>query len=42
VAVVQGAAFGGALGPDQLLRHGDWCDDAQFCLSEVRIGLHRR
>ncbi len=39
LAVVQGAAFGGALGLISCCDMAIAADDAQFCLSEVRIGL---
>ncbi|KAF0865741.1 gamma-carboxygeranoyl-CoA hydratase [Pseudomonas sp. LD120] len=39
LAVVQGAAFGGALGLISCCDMAIGSDDAQFCLSEVRIGL---
>ena len=39
LAVVQGAAFGGALGLISCCDMAIGADDAQFCLSEVRIGL---
>ena len=39
LAVVQGAAFGGALGLISCCDMAIGTDDAQFCLSEVRIGL---
>ncbi|MEE4668545.1 gamma-carboxygeranoyl-CoA hydratase [Pseudomonas alliivorans] len=39
LAVVQGAAFGGALGLISCCDMAIASDDAQFCLSEVRIGL---
>ena len=39
LAVVQGAAFGGALGLAACCDIAIGADDAQFCLSEVRIGL---
>ncbi len=39
LAVVQGAAFGGALGLISACDMAIGADDAQFCLSEVRIGL---
>ena len=39
VAVVQGAAYGGALGLISCCDMAIGADDAQFCLSEVRIGL---
>ncbi|WP_434573233.1 gamma-carboxygeranoyl-CoA hydratase [Pseudomonas sp. Z3-8] len=39
LAVVQGAAFGGALGLINACDMAIGADDAQFCLSEVRIGL---
>ena len=39
LAVVQGAAFGGALGLISCCDMAIGADEAQFCLSEVRIGL---
>ncbi|MDZ4305677.1 MAG: gamma-carboxygeranoyl-CoA hydratase [Pseudomonas sp.] len=39
LAVVQGAAYGGALGLISCCDMAIGADDAQFCLSEVRIGL---
>lgn len=39
LAVVQGAAYGGALGLISCCDMAIGTDDAQFCLSEVRIGL---
>jgi len=39
LAVVQGAAFGGALGLISCCDMAIGSEDAQFCLSEVRIGL---
>ncbi|HLD67940.1 MAG TPA: gamma-carboxygeranoyl-CoA hydratase [Pseudomonas sp.] len=39
LAVVQGAAFGGALGLISCCDMAIGATDAQFCLSEVRIGL---
>ena len=39
LAVVQGAAFGGALGLISCCDMAIGADDAQLCLSEVRIGL---
>lgn len=39
LAVVHGAAFGGALGLVSCSDIAICADDAQFCLSEVRIGL---
>jgi len=39
LAVVQGAAFGGALGLISCCDIAIGAQDAQFCLSEVRIGL---
>ncbi len=39
LAVVQGAAFGGALGLISCCDMAIAADDAQFCLSEVRISL---
>ncbi|MCF5706239.1 gamma-carboxygeranoyl-CoA hydratase [Pseudomonas syringae] len=39
LAVVQGAAFGGALGLISCCDMAIAAEDAQFCLSEVRIGL---
>ncbi|WP_137819765.1 gamma-carboxygeranoyl-CoA hydratase [Pseudomonas sp. 2FG] len=39
LAVVQGAAFGGALGLISCCDMAIGASDAQFCLSEVRIGL---
>ncbi|MFJ4375154.1 gamma-carboxygeranoyl-CoA hydratase [Pseudomonas japonica] len=39
LAVVQGAAFGGALGLVSCCDMAIGADDAQLCLSEVRIGL---
>lgn len=39
LAVVQGAAYGGALGLISCCDMAIGSDDAQFCLSEVRIGL---
>lgn len=39
LAVIQGAAFGGALGLISCCDMAIAADDAQFCLSEVRIGL---
>ncbi|WP_191486618.1 gamma-carboxygeranoyl-CoA hydratase [Pseudomonas sp. FEN] len=39
LAVVQGAAYGGALGLIGCCDMAIGADDAQFCLSEVRIGL---
>ncbi|RRV10371.1 gamma-carboxygeranoyl-CoA hydratase [Pseudomonas sp. v388] len=39
LAVVHGAAFGGALGLVSCSDMAICADDAQFCLSEVRIGL---
>jgi len=39
LAVVQGAAFGGALGLISCCDMAIGAEDAQFCLSEVRIGL---
>lgn len=39
LAVVQGAVFGGALGLISCCDMAIGTDDAQFCLSEVRIGL---
>lgn len=39
LAVVQGAAFGGAVGLVSCCDLAIGTDDAQFCLSEVRIGL---
>lgn len=39
LAVVHGAAFGGALGLVSCCDIAIGSDDAQFCLSEVRIGL---
>ncbi|MDY7560087.1 gamma-carboxygeranoyl-CoA hydratase [Pseudomonas sp. 10B1] len=39
VAIVQGAAYGGALGLISCCDIAIGTDDAQFCLSEVRIGL---
>jgi len=39
LAVVQGAAFGGALGLIACCDMAIGAEDAQFCLSEVRIGL---
>ena len=39
LAVVQGAAYGGALGLISACDMAIGADDAQFCLSEVRIGL---
>ena len=39
LAVVQGAAFGGALGLVSCCDMAIGSEDAQFCLSEVRIGL---
>ncbi|WKW30995.1 gamma-carboxygeranoyl-CoA hydratase [Pseudomonas viridiflava] len=39
LAVVQGAAFGGALGLISCCDMAIAADDAQFCLPEVRIGL---
>jgi methylglutaconyl-CoA hydratase len=39
LAVVEGAAFGGALGLISCCDMAIASDDAQFCLSEVRIGL---
>lgn len=39
LAVVQGAAYGGALGLISCCDMAIGAEDAQFCLSEVRIGL---
>ncbi|MFK3798896.1 MULTISPECIES: gamma-carboxygeranoyl-CoA hydratase [unclassified Pseudomonas] len=39
LAVVQGAAYGGALGLISCCDMAIGADDAQFCLSEVKIGL---
>jgi methylglutaconyl-CoA hydratase len=39
LAVVQGAAYGGALGLISCCDMAIGTDDAQFCLSEVKIGL---
>lgn len=39
LAVVQGAAYGGALGLISCCDMAIGSDDAQFCLSEVKIGL---
>ena len=39
LAVVQGAAYGGALGLISACDMAIGAEDAQFCLSEVRIGL---
>ncbi|RAU38491.1 MULTISPECIES: gamma-carboxygeranoyl-CoA hydratase [unclassified Pseudomonas] len=39
LAVVQGAAYGGALGLVSCCDMAIGADDAQFCLSEVKIGL---
>ena len=39
LAVVQGAAYGGALGLISACDMAIGTDDAQFCLSEVRIGI---
>src|SRR5476649_1701626 len=39
LAVVQGAAYGGALGLISCCDMAIGSEDAQFCLSEVRIGL---
>jgi methylglutaconyl-CoA hydratase len=39
LAVVQGAAYGGALGLFSCCDMAIGADDAQFCLSEVKIGL---